>query len=107
MRKTKEEYEGIVNTEPVKVQHICWFTCRDNLDSTKICLKEVVRAIYTHPCAPDDAHYYQEELRLIKTIHQYSEEAGALLLMEANQDAISHQMRDSELWINQEKARWT
>jgi len=94
MRKTKEEYEGIINTEPVEIEHVCWFTRRNNLNSAIICLEEVVKTTYKHPSAPDVATYYQEEVRFIKEAHELSEEAGILLLMEANQKAITNQMRN-------------
>jgi hypothetical protein len=92
IRITKEEYEATVNTEPLKIEHVCWFVKDEGYDNL-ITLMEVVKLTYKHPCAPDYAFHYQQESRAIKTVKRNSEDGGVIVLMEANQKAITNQMR--------------
>lgn len=78
-------------TEPssfVKERHICYFVSRDG---NSISLEEVVERCYRHPEAPNDAFIPVTETRVVKTLNVLDNEAGVLLLMEANQKAILHQ----------------
>ena len=92
MSLSKEEYEGIVNTEPLKEEHICWYTSNrsNSLGKFEIALMEVVKCTYPHPCAPEYGYLITEETRFIKRVDRMSEEAGVLVCMEANQNAITY-----------------
>ena len=80
-----------INNEPgdcVKERHICYFT-RD--EGAVIALMEVVESFYRHPQAPEDAILPVIEMKCVKQCHRHTYEAGVLVLLEANENAVSLQ----------------
>jgi len=78
----------IINEEPVKEKHICWFTERNSSDSRKIRLYEVRECFYRHPQALDIAFVKQLEVFFMDECNELDPKAATWILMEANQKAI-------------------
>jgi len=80
----------VINGEPIKEEHISWYTARSFSGTSEIIsLYEVVRADYEHPEAPGYTTISQIEIRLRNSCKIISEKAAPLLLLEAALKTVS------------------
>jgi len=84
----------IINAPFLKQTHVSWYT-KDGSGGNSIQLFEVVESHYKHPEAPEDATIPVIEIKFVKEVKRTSLEAGALVLLEANQNAVEVQFRVS------------
>ncbi|MFH0779301.1 MAG: hypothetical protein V1928_00405 [Parcubacteria group bacterium] len=82
----------LVNTNEdncVKENHICYYTKEES--NNEIVLVEVVERLYRHPECLEYALIPIIETRNVRKLKRTNAEAGTLVLMEANQTAVSYQ----------------
>ena len=78
-----------ITAEPIKVNHISWFTVKDNIKD-EIELFEVIELFYPHPDAPEHATIQQLDTRFVKKVSRLRlRDACNLILLEAALEAIS------------------
>ena len=79
----------VINTEPKKETHICFYVTRlASRRAGEIQLIEVYEATYAHPQAPEDANIQVTETRLVDRANPISYKAATWLLLEAAQKAV-------------------
>lgn len=91
----------VFNTKPLSYRHIAYYTevYRGPGQPDELILVEVVEATYDNPEANGYAFHKQIETHHIYRAPRGSLEAGAMILMEANQKALYHDHKDKNLKV--------